>query len=469
MLDLEQTMEVNSSGRLLNKQKSLSPSITILIICLFSLSIILLLFHAHASPFGFFSFSTSSASLSNHDVHGLNSKLRDSVTFLPLKDLRFTKTATEGNTWFMSSFNDTYEENESQYLYFPSQTSKGRLLCIKGHDKRDGTQNSYALAWPESLPNSTTFLNGLTFVSDTYYDYLNLWHGLSAMVPFVGWSMKHRCLKPTRWVLFHWGELRDKMGLWLQNLMEANLGKVQVEELDKGEGPYCFEKAVVMRHNVGKMGKEKKLQVCDLLRYKARVFCGINPTGRGKEVGVRGEPIIRVTLLMRRGSRSFKDPIAVISIFARECAVVDGCMLEVVQSEDLSFCDQVKLMTNTDILASPHGAQLTNMLFMDRNSSIMEFFPKGWLELAGVDQYAYHWMADQSGMKHGGAWWDPNAEKECPDPKQELECFNFYKDGQVGHNETYFAGWARTVLNQVRISKLQAMQSSQIYSNACQC
>lgn len=185
-------MEVESSARLLNKQKSLSPSITILIICLFSLSLIIILFRAQTSPFGFFSLSTSSAKLSNHDVHGLNSKLRDSVTFLPLKDLRFTKTAIEGNTWFMSSFNDTYEENESQYLYFPSQASKGRLLCIKGHDKSDGTQNSYALAWSESLPNSTTFLNGLTFVSDTYYDYVNLWHGLSAMVPFVGWSMKHR-------------------------------------------------------------------------------------------------------------------------------------------------------------------------------------------------------------------------------------------------------------------------------------
>lgn len=185
-------MEVKNIARLLDKRKSLIPSIIILIICLLSVSLILILFHAQASPFGFFSLSTSSASLSDHDVHGLNSKLRDSVTFLPLKDLRFTKTAMEGNTWFMSSFDDTYEENESQYLYFPSQASKGRLLCIKGHDKRDGTQNSYALAWPESLPNSTTFLNGLTFVSDTYYDYVNLWHGLSAMVPFVGWSMKHR-------------------------------------------------------------------------------------------------------------------------------------------------------------------------------------------------------------------------------------------------------------------------------------
>ncbi|KAH0989160.1 hypothetical protein GBA52_000643 [Prunus armeniaca] len=73
-------------------------------------------------------------------------------------------------------------------------------------------------------------------------------------------------------------------------------------------------------------------------------------------------------------------------------------------------------MTNTDILASPHGAQLTNMLFTDRNSIIMEFFPNGWLKLDGVGQNVYHWMADQSGMKHICAWWDPHTEKECPDP-----------------------------------------------------
>ncbi|KAK3231002.1 hypothetical protein Dsin_002883 [Dipteronia sinensis] len=80
---------------------------------------------------------------------------------------------------------------------------------------------------------------------------------------------------------------------------------------------------------------------------------------------------------MRRGSRSFKNPTAVIQIFAKECARVEGCILNVSQSEDLHFCDQVRVMTNTDVLASPHGAQLTNMLFMDQNSSVMEFFPRG--------------------------------------------------------------------------------------------
>ena len=37
-----------------------------------------------------------------------------------------------------------------------------------------------------------------------------------------------------------------------------------------------------MRHNVGKMGKERKLQVFDLLRCKVRSFCGLSPIIEGK-------------------------------------------------------------------------------------------------------------------------------------------------------------------------------------------
>jgi hypothetical protein len=344
-------MEVETGRKAPTKRRGSFYSIN-LIIFVFVLFFLVILFHSETSPLDS-SFSPSTTSwaffnrwkglaLSHSNLTDtLISELRESVTFLPLKDLRFSKTAMTWNTWFMSSLNDTIEENEAEYLYFPSKASKGRLLCIKGHDTRDGTRNSYALAWPESLPNSTMFMKGLTFVSDSYYDYVNLWHGVCAMAPFVGWSMKNECLRPTRWVLFHWGELRNSMGQWLQSLMQANFGEVLVEGFEKGDGPYCFEKAIVMRHNVGNMGKEKRLQVFDLLRCKARGFCGINKEGRGREVNERGEPIIRLTLLMRKGSRSFKNATAVIDIFARECARVKGCLLKVVQSEDLTFCDQV--------------------------------------------------------------------------------------------------------------------------------
>lgn len=130
--------------------------------------------------------------------------------------------------------NDTYEENEAEHLYFPSDASKGRLLCMNGRNK-----NSYAFAWPESLPESftwpkslpesATLLKSLTFVSDTYYDYKNSWHGLTAMAPFVGWSIRNGCLRPNRWLLFYWGVLRDQMGSRLNHLMQANFGEVEIE------------------------------------------------------------------------------------------------------------------------------------------------------------------------------------------------------------------------------------------------
>ncbi|XP_033513841.1 uncharacterized protein [Nicotiana tomentosiformis] len=448
-------------------------------IFVFSLFLVFILFHIqYSSPFDF-TLSTSQrwAFLSqenNSDViETITAELKDSVTFLPLTDLRFRETATTGHTWFMSSLNDTLEENEAEYLYFPSKASKGRLLCFKGRDIKDGTKNSYVLAWREGLPDSAILLEGLTFVSDTYYDHLNLWHGLCAMAPLVRWSMKNECLTPSRWVLFHWGELRLRMGSWIQQLMQANFGEVKVEGFDRGDVPYCFEKAIVTRHDLGQMSLDSKLKVFDLLRCKARSYCGLNPAGKGKEMNERGFPIIRLTLLMRRGSRSFKNATAVTDIFAKECARVEGCILRVVQSEDLSFCDQVKVLTNTDIVVSPHGAQLTNMLFMDRESSVMEFFPKGWLENAGPGQYAHHWMANQSGMKHQGAWWDSIGE-ECPSPQDHQQCFHFHKDGMVGHNETYFAEWARRVIDQVKLSKVEQASVDQANkqqndSKACVC
>ncbi|KAF5950206.1 hypothetical protein HYC85_012199 [Camellia sinensis] len=454
------------------------PCFSTKLICTYlsALFLLLILFHIQTSPFTSLSSPTSTPwsffhpwKSSNHKVvETLTDRLRDSVTFLPLKDLRFAETAMTGNTWFMSSLNDSHDEDGSEYLYFPSPASKGKILCIKGRNTRDGTKNSYALAWPESIPNSATLIPGLTYVSDTYYNYDNLWHGLCAVAPFVSWSVKNQCLKPTRWVLFHWGELRTKMGSWVENLLKANYGSgVVVDRFEGGDGPYCFEKAVVMRHDLGRMGEERKMEVFQLLRCKAREVCGLKMMRRGNEQ--KEVPLIRLTLLMRRGSRAFKNGTAVADVFAKECASVKGCILSVVQSEDLSFCDQVRVMTNTDIVASPHGAQLTNMLFMDQGSSIMEFFPKGWLEHAGIGQYVFHWMANQLMMKHQGAWWD-SIGNECPLPEQELECFLFHKDGQVGHNETYFAEWARKVLNQVRISKLEeASKKPQPISSACQC
>ncbi|KAI3417207.1 uncharacterized protein J3R85_014687, partial [Psidium guajava] len=382
-------------------------------------------------------------------------RLRDAVTFLPLKDRRFADRPADGHTWFMSSLNDTSIGDGPQHLHFPSDSSKGRVLCLKGRHPHDGSWNYYALAWPEALPRDATFMGGLTFVSYNHYDYDNIWHGLSTVFPFVAWHQGHGCRRPPeRWVLYHWGEIRPGMAPWLSKLMEATFGKppsVEVFDKIKEDGSVCFEEAVVTRHNEGGMSMERRIEAYELLRCSVRRYCNLSSEADndGNKVNT-----IRLTLLMRRGARSFKNASAVVGIFQRECNNVRGCQLTVAHSDDLSFCDQVKLMSTTDVLASPHGAQLTNQFIMDRNSSVMEFYPKGWLRYAGVGQYVYQWLSSWSGMRHEGAWRDLDGEK-CPYPEDDIKCFDIYKDGQIGHNETHFSEWTRKVLSEVKLRKTE--------------
>ncbi|OWM63627.1 hypothetical protein CDL15_Pgr008170 [Punica granatum] len=412
------------------------------------------------------------------ELKAMKEKLRHSVTFLPLKDLRYADKALVGHTWFMSSMYDTHEEEEVQYQQFPSDLSLGRVLCLKGRDNHDGSWNSYALAWPETLPYNATYMPGLTFVSYNHYNYDNIWHGLSAIFPFVAWHQMNRCQpSPDRWVLYHWGELRSGMGPWLRNVTQATFDQPPYIEvfdgLEDDSTPVCFEKAVVMRHNEGGMSRQRRMEAYDLMRCKARAYCGLGPVrdfGLGNE-SHPGVLDIGMTMYMRTGPRSFRNETAVIKIFQRECAKVEGCRLMVAHSNNLSFCEQVKLMSLTDILVSPHGAQLTNMFLMDRNSSVMEFFPKGWLQLAGVGQYVYHWIASWSGMRHMGAWRDPDGE-HCTYPENDRRCMSTYKSGLIGHNETHFSEWARTVLAQAKARKTEEAlknNSSSPSSGSCTC
>ncbi|XP_073024285.1 uncharacterized protein [Primulina eburnea] len=405
-------------------------------------------------------------------LKSLSAKLRESVTFLPLKDLRFASSATKGNTWFMSSLHDTREEGEVQYQHFPSKSSRGKVLCLKGRNKHDGSWNSYALAWPEALPQNATLMKEITFVSYNHYDYSNIWHGLSALMPFVAWHINHQCtVRPRRWILYHWGELRTDMAPWLRTLLAATFNtRIYIETFDGNEfdgndtAPACLEEAVVMRHNEGGMSREKRMEVYDLMRCNSRMYCSVSSEGIPSRT-------IGVTMFMRNGARSFKNSSAVIRIFGKECKKVEGCRLMVAYSDNLTFCEQVKVMSSTDILISPHGAQLSNMILMDRNSSVMEFFPKGWLELAGMGQFVYHWLASWSGMKHEGAWRDSVGDR-CPYPEDDRRCMSLFKNSRIGHNESYFSEWARYVLNEVKLRKTRSQGSingTNHASNVCGC
>ena len=127
------------------------------------------------------------------------------------------------------------------------------------------------------------------------------------------------------------------MGQWVKTLTEATIGnEVRIEGFGKYEnvGPVCFERAVVFRHNDGRLRRERREQVYDMMRCKARAYCKVV-----ENFGDMNK--IRLTLLMRVGGRAFKNETTVIRVFDKECKKVDGCVLKIARPNNLTFCDQV--------------------------------------------------------------------------------------------------------------------------------
>ncbi|CAM0908865.1 unnamed protein product [Alopecurus aequalis] len=407
--------------------------------------------------------ATITGSPSNGDVVD---RLRASATFLPLKDTR------EGHdTWFISTLNDTSEpEGEARNLLFPSAASSGRLLCMAVPSNHDGTKNSYALAWRDALPLDAELRPGLTFLSETFYDHTNLWHGLTALVPIVSWHARKGCssVRPARWAFFHYGELRFGMSPWLMSLAAAATGVEVDVEMFSGSVPVCFEEAVVFRRNLAGMSMERLLATFDFMRCKARAQCGV--VFRSGANGTDSAAAVRVTILFRSGGRSFKDEAAVERVFQKECARVAGCRLTTAHSGNLTFCDQVRLLSDTDVLISAHGAQMTNLVFMDRNSSIMEFYPMGWRQRAAGGQFVFRWMANRAGMQHEGSWWDPVGD---PCPNGNTDFLSCYKNRQIGMDEAYFSQFAARVFNSTKERKMgrssEAVAKAQAQEETCQC
>jgi hypothetical protein len=117
---------------------------------------------------------------------------------------------------------------------------------------------------------------------------------------------------------------------------------------------------------------------------------------------------------------------------------------------------QVELMTSTDVLVTVHGAQITNAMFMTAGASLMEMYPKGWLEYMGVGQMIYQFLADWAKLVHEGVWRDSEG-PECPYPSTEiLRCLYFHKDSEVGLNATHLAQWTENVLHNFLERKKQA-------------
>nr|PNR44287.1 hypothetical protein PHYPA_016671 [Physcomitrium patens] len=393
-------------------------------------------------------------------------KFNPENTFLPLKDVKESGLSDTDTNWFMSGLRWTPKLGNGETFDLPKDDSKGRILCVRGRDMQDGTKNGYGLFKKRRLPRGAIFREHTTFIADNYWDYNNPWHSMSALANFITWRLENSCSTPDRLLLYHAGELVTSMGPWISHVMQAAFMKfIPIETLESTHGsnsPVCFERAVIQRRGLGKVDKVHINAAFDVLRCKARAYCGV------KRSADRSAASVEVLLFMRTGPRSFQNETAVANTVRSECAKYPSCNMRVVNSANLTFCEQVEVMTNTDVLVTVHGAQMTNMMFMEPGSRVMEMFPKGWLELAGVGQEIYKWHADWTRVIHAGRWRDPEG-PECPYPRTEtLECFLFFKDRQVGLNATFLADWMGSVLRDFGMTTRSGEQQDGVQSD-CAC
>ena len=106
---------------------------------------------------------------------------------------------------------------------------------------------------------------------------------------------------------------------------------------------------------------------------------------------------VRIGILNRKKSRDIRNMVELTKALQ---ALVTTKVI-VTYFESASFKDQVDFFSSIDILISPHGAQLTGVIFMPRCGALLELFPKsywipeffGHLALGAGLQYNYLYLA----------------------------------------------------------------------------
>ncbi|KAG0566538.1 hypothetical protein KC19_7G070900 [Ceratodon purpureus] len=367
----------------------------------------------------------------------LVSHLVETPTWKPLKDL--SKFSILG---FLSDMPDRgMAQGPPQLFEFPSALSNGRLLCFLGNSTSNGTRNFYTYTWEDALSRDHIFLEGTTLISETQYDFENPWHSMYNLVQFVYWKKVNGCAHADRLLLYHWSELRRRMGGWITQVFTAAGLPVVPYQMEVGDRPICFQRAVVSRTGIGGVPHTDLQEIFTEVRCLVRQYCKIPVTSFKQSEKQR----VRITLMARNGTREWKNQTEWEAVIAAECGRIQGCEWSTMHISTLTFCEQAEIMSRTDILVSVHGAQLTNMIFMSPGGRVMEMFPKGWLELAGHGQFIYKHLAEWLGVSHEGYWRDLD-HADCPFGNDNVRCMTHFKDLAVGINVTHISAWLRHVV-----------------------
>jgi len=115
------------------------------------------------------------------------------------------------------------------------------------------------------------------------------------------------------------------------------------------------------------------------------------------------QPVIRILNRVKESNRSLSNAQALQAALEE----MTQSTVDVVYFENKTFLEQVSFMMETDILISPHGAQLTSINFMPACGAVVEAFPQGfWFP------HFFGPLAASAGLTHGYIYTGKNHHKE---------------------------------------------------------
>lgn len=125
---------------------------------------------------------------------------------------------------------------------------------------------------------------------------------------------------------------------------------------------------------------------------------------------------VRIGFIDRKQSRSLQNIGAIIRTIERSPLGQQGVLFQTVYFETASFEEQIEFMATSDIIVTPHGAQLTSIPFMPVCGRILEFFPAGYHVPAFFGS-----LAAVSGIAHSFMYLGTKKEKELAVGMKDLD------------------------------------------------
>jgi hypothetical protein len=102
--------------------------------------------------------------------------------------------------------------------------------------------------------------------------------------------------------------------------------------------------------------------------------------------------------------------------------IVKKAGFETVELERMSFREQVKLYSQAGVIAGPHGAGMTDLLFAPHGTRVLEFFSPGFVNPV------FYSMANALGQEYGYAVGETLAEDRHPGGSKDLDHFRLSPD-----------------------------------------